>query len=312
MSLPTAASPQQGAFRHEALLYEGDDEFVALVAAFVSDGVAAGEPTLVVVDGDKIDRLRARVDGSELVRFADMAQVGRNPARIIPAWRAFADAHAGGAMRGVGEPISAARSHDELVECQQHESLLNMAFADTPDFWLLCPYDTAALRPDVIDVARGTHPLVRTGDKRGESETYHGDVVSLLDAPLPEPTADVAVFPLRPGRLRELRSSLAGSARTAGLDDERVADLVVAANEIASNSLLFGGGHGAVRLWRDDAVVCEVRDAGTITDPLIGRRLPGFDEHDSRGLWMVNQLCDLVQVRSSAAGTVVRLHVRPD
>jgi anti-sigma regulatory factor (Ser/Thr protein kinase) len=28
------------------------------------------------------------------------------------------------------------------------------------------------------------------------------------------------------------------------------------------------------------------------------------------GLWLANQVCDLVQVRSSPAGTTVRLHVR--
>ena len=29
-----------------------------------------------------------------------------------------------------------------------------------------------------------------------------------------------------------------------------------------------------------------------------------------RGVWLANQLCDLVQIRSGAAGTVVRLHAR--
>jgi hypothetical protein len=52
-----------------------------------------------------------------------------------------------------------------------------------------------------------------------------------------------------------------------------------------------------------------VRDAGHITEPLIGRSRSGSGP-DS-GLWLVNQLCDLVQIRSSASlGTVVRLRVR--
>ena len=29
-----------------------------------------------------------------------------------------------------------------------------------------------------------------------------------------------------------------------------------------------------------------------------------------KGLWLVNQLCDLVQARTSHAGTVARLHMR--
>ena len=34
------------------------------------------------------------------------------------------------------------------------------------------------------------------------------------------------------------------------------------------------------------------------------------DRAGGRGLWIANQLCDLVQVRSGAAGTTVRLHAR--
>ena len=96
------------------------------------------------------------------VTFADMAEVGVNPARIIPAWREFVDAHAGRGrrLRGIGEPIWAQRSPDELVECQRHEALLNLAFAGAEDFWLLCPYDVEALDPDVIAKAHHSHPAV--------------------------------------------------------------------------------------------------------------------------------------------------------
>ena len=63
-------------------------------------------------------------------------------------------------LRGIGEPIWADRSPDELVECQRHEALLNLAFADAGDFWLLCPYDVDALDPDVIAEAHHSHPAV--------------------------------------------------------------------------------------------------------------------------------------------------------
>jgi hypothetical protein len=38
----------------------------------------------------------------------------------------------------------------------------------------------------------------------------------------------------------------------------------------------------------------------------VGRRPPGQEDHDS--VWLANQVCHLVQVRSSDAGTAVRLH----
>lgn len=312
MTTPTATPADVGTFRHEALIYSGDDEFVSRVATFIGDAVAAGEPTLVVVGEHKISALRAAGCDHDLVRFADMADVGANPARIIPYWRDFAGEHQGTAIRGVGEPISRERGSAELAECHQHEALLNLAFADTRDFYLLCPYDGASLDADVIQSARRSHPYVLTDDVHTDSETYAGlDAISvILDAPLPEPLSPPAEYQLRPGPLAEFRAFVADRARAAGLDPERTSDLVVAANEIVSNSVLYGGGSARVRVWREDAVICEVRDAGRITNALIGRQVPGVGEHDSRGLWMVNQLCDLVQVRSSTEGTVVRLHMR--
>ena len=86
--------------------------------------------------------------------------------------------------------------------------------------------------------------------------------------------------------------------------------MVVAVNEVATNSVRHGGGRGMVRIWHDaDRVVCEVRDAGLIRDPLTDRRRPDSDPTAARGLWLANQLCDLVQIRSLPGRSVVRLHM---
>jgi anti-sigma regulatory factor (Ser/Thr protein kinase) len=96
----------------------------------------------------------------------------------------------------------------------------------------------------------------------------------------------------------------------AGLEEARTTDLVLAVDEVATNSLRHGGGRGTLQIWREDgAVVCEVRDAGRIQDPMAGRERPALDRDGGRGLWMVNQLCDLVQLRTLPAGAVVRLHL---
>src|SRR5206468_1362464 len=100
------------------------------------------------VPGRKGDLLRDALDeDAGRVHFADMAQVGANPARIIPAWSAFVQGSAepGRRMRGIGEPIWADRSPDELVECQHHEELINVAFDGAAPMDLLCPYDKRAL-----------------------------------------------------------------------------------------------------------------------------------------------------------------------
>ena len=133
-------------FRHEALLYAGERDFVERAVAFIENGIAAGEPTLVVVDRRKIARLRERLrSDSALVAFADMSEVGANPAHLIPALRGFVDGHpADQALRVMGEVIWPGQSEDALAEYQRHEALTNMAFAGS-NLWAICPYDVSAL-----------------------------------------------------------------------------------------------------------------------------------------------------------------------
>jgi hypothetical protein len=79
----TRRASRDASFRHDALFYAGTDGFVTRTSAFIRDAIAEGEPTLVVVSEDKIELLRRELGGDpDGVRFADMLQVGRNPARI--------------------------------------------------------------------------------------------------------------------------------------------------------------------------------------------------------------------------------------
>jgi anti-sigma regulatory factor (Ser/Thr protein kinase) len=131
-----------------------------------------------------------------------------------------------------------------------------------------------------------------------------------LTSPLVDAPADAACLTFERGPLRDVRALVARCAEDAGLAPERIADFVLAANEVATNSIVHGGGFGAVRVWHDDAaLVCEVADAGHIEDPLAGRRRPSGETIGGRGLWIANRLCDLVQLRSSPSGTIVRLHM---
>jgi len=303
-------------FRHEALLYRGEDEFVARVEPVVREGAAAGGAVMVAVSDRKIGRLREALGpaGAD-VTFADMDDIGANPGRIIHAWHEWAAPHlaARRPVRGVGEPISASRTPDELVECQRHEELLNVAFGPGPGWLLVCPYDTAALEPAVIAECRCSHPVVLENGAAHESSEYRGvdAIVEPFTPPLPEPdgTPDELAFDL--SQLGDVRRRVAGVAARAGLDAERSDDLVVAVHEVAANSVRHGGGRGVLRTWRGDrCVTCEVRDPGYIAEPLVGRLRPSAAVEGGHGMWLANQLCDLVQVRSSRAGTTVRLIVR--
>jgi anti-sigma regulatory factor (Ser/Thr protein kinase) len=113
--------------------------------------------------------------------------------------------------------------------------------------------------------------------------------------------------------LRPVRRLVSTEAARAGFTSASIADLVMAVGEVATNSIQHGGGAGTLRIWRDgDVLVCEIRDRGHFDDPLADRRRPAPRQDGGRGLWLVNQLCDLVQVRSFTTGTTVRLHMPRD
>ena len=307
------------AFRHEALLYAGDDDFVTSTGSFIRDGLTNDEPTLVVVSAKKIAMLKDSLGrDAQAVLFADMNNVGMNPARIIPAWRDFVAEHGvdGRRLRGIGEPIWKGRGPAELVESQRHEALLNVAFAGGQAWYLLCPYDTESLEPEVVEEAFRSHPFTsHSSNGKAESPHYVGlEVESVpFDAPLPEPLGEPPEFTFQMGPMGGLRRLVAWHALDAGLSSAKTSDLVLAVTEVAGNSLKHGGGEGVLRIWQDPATLyCEVRDNGYIRQPLVGREKPSLDTESGRGLWLVNQLCDLVQVRTNESGTVVRLHMNRD
>jgi anti-sigma regulatory factor (Ser/Thr protein kinase) len=302
-------------FSHEALLYAGEDEFLEGTIPFVREGVDAGEPVLLALSAPRLERIEDELDGDrEAVFLADLSDVGANPARIIPAWRRFAEEHSTSELpvRGIGEPIWPGRTPDELVEAQRHESLLSLAFADGPPFRLLCTYDTRALGDDVIAEALRTHPCVVENGVRRRSGAYRGPrrAAELFADPLPAPPASVRELRFDLESLARVRRLVSRRTAKAGLDPARANDFVVAVNEVATNSVRHGGGTGTLRLWMGTRwLVCEIEDSGEIDDPLAGRQEPTAEQLDGRGLWIANQVCDLVQVRSVPAGTVVRMHL---
>jgi anti-sigma regulatory factor (Ser/Thr protein kinase) len=311
------AAPEQESrsYRHEAFLYAGLSGFLQGTLPFIREAIVAGEPTLIMVNGQKIHALRRELRGdASRLRFADMAEVGANPARIIQAWRDFLTEVASPASRarGIGEPIWAGRTEAELEECQRHEALLNIVVAD-PGFWLMCPYDTSSLRPGLIDEARRSHPFVREEGISRTSGAFPG--VDALAGPfegsLPEPPPDAAALDFDDANLGQVRSFVLAQAESAGMSADRAAELALAVNEVATNSLLHGGGQGSLHAWRTPAgLVHEVRDQGHISDPLVGRERPAPLRGGGRGLWLANQLCELVQIRSTSTGVTVRLHAR--
>lgn len=301
-------------FQHEAFFYGDLDEFLGRTVPFLREALEGGEPALVAVSRLRIDALRDELgsDG-EQVQFDDMEALGSNPARIIPFWHRFLEERGGldRPIRGIGEPVWPGRSAAEIDECQRHESLLNYAFWDGPAWRLLCPYDSSELEDEVLEAAHGSHAIVSGSGScpdrwSGAAPDLHS--ISPFAGALPQRAPEATVFDFDRSLLHEARVLVASEAERMGLSSERGFDLIAAVGELTANSVRHGGGEGVLSIWRGSgSVIVEVKDDGVIEEPLAGRRRPSSSQDGGRGLWMINQLCDFVQVRSDEHGTAVRV-----
>lgn len=86
---------------------------------------------------------------------------------------------------------------------------------------------------------------------------------------------------------------------------------VVAVNEITTNAVRHGGGHGRLRLWRKgDRLYCEITDSGPGLPP--GPRPAGAPEVTSatgRGLLLARHGANRMTITSGSGGTSVLLEV---
>jgi anti-sigma regulatory factor (Ser/Thr protein kinase) len=319
---------------HFALFYRDLDDYAHAIADFLQAGAAAGEPALVALPGIRQEQVRLALnrvgEPGEVGRlgtaaaasmtatralaptiFTDMLELGRNPARIMPAIQAFIDRAAGEPIRFVGEPIWPGRSPAEICEATRHEALINLAFKPT-SATILCPYDVAGLPEGVIADARRTHPVVISDGRPERSRTFAGPdgMPAGCDSPLAGVPAD-AIVAAYARDLRAVRTMVQDEARKAGLPQPRAVDLVLAVSEVAANTLRHTAAGGTISMWQAEGeLICQLADTGHITDPLAGRRSPDRDHPGGQGLWLVNQVCDLVELRTGHEGTVARLHMR--
>jgi anti-sigma regulatory factor (Ser/Thr protein kinase) len=80
---------------------------------------------------------------------------------------------------------------------------------------------------------------------------------------------------------------------------------------VAANTLRHTNSSGTLAIWHDgDEIVAEIHDEGKITDPAAGQRRPAADATGGHGLWLVRQVCDLVELRSDQSGTTIRMHMK--
>ena len=313
---PAPPAETEERFEHPALFYSSDDEYLNGTIPFIDKGLAADEPVAVAVPRHNLESIRGALgDAAERVLLVDMGEAGANPGRIIPGvLRAFTDSHPDRRVRIIGEPIWPGRSEAEYTACVQHEALVNLAFDGRP-VTKLCPYDTGRLDQRIIADAGTTHPVLIDRAGQRPSDRYDPErALADCNRPLTRAPASAVERAADFATLDNARWFVTAYGRRAGLAATQLIDLEIALTELLTNSIDHGGGVGTFRVWTDAGhLVCEVNDAGEITDPLAGRRPTDETGHHGRGLLLVNQIADLVRMHTGPRGTTVRIFLRlPD
>ncbi|GAA3904509.1 anti-sigma factor RsbA family regulatory protein [Actinoplanes auranticolor] len=307
------AADARPAFTHSAFFYDSDTAYGSTLAAFIRDGLAHDEAVAVAANAHCTGLLRDALaaDAAE-VRFLPAEEWYVRPVRTIAGWSQLLRAAASSgrsSMRLIGHTTPAHGARGWV----RFESALNSSLAGLRGH-LLCPYDRSNLPAATVRTAELTHPRLYD-DGWLESAGYEPPERLLTELPEPpypvtgEPVIAVPVHDSVAGLRAQVR---ARAAAEGWLPADRVENLLLALSEVATNGIRHGGEHRELRVWlTDDAVVCEVTDDGRVPPgPLAGYLPPRPGRIGGMGLWLVQQLCDAMAIRSVDGLTRARFALR--
>jgi anti-sigma regulatory factor (Ser/Thr protein kinase) len=316
------AAANRSSHVHEALFYESDDDLLKLVVPFVEEGLAASEPTLVVINDDAAELLRGAVGGPGLV-FLDGRHRRHDPASRIAHHREIVSGHvAGGAehVRVVGE-VPHTGHGSPWDWWARYEATINHAYAELP-LWNVCPYDLRITPADVVEDVTRTHPwLAGDGGSRVTNPRYQDprEFLGARPAPVPdrlEATAAPRVDLLDPTPAAA-RTAVRANGQLLPVGAFDLDDVVMCVNEVVTNALAHGRPPVRLRLWSTaERIVVSVSDRGPGPgDPFVGL-LPGERSGAAGaanggsaglGLWIAHQMASHVTLDSTGGGFTVRL-----
>jgi DNA-binding GntR family transcriptional regulator len=295
---------------HRALIYRDEPELLAATVPFVLEGLDASERVLAVTTPQSAEALgRALGRRAGEVEFRDSGDWYLLPSHTLLSYERYIEQSDRPRVRVIGEVAWSGVSPAPMGEWIRYESILNVAFASQP-VTFMCPYDVRALPERIVADARRTHPELADGTTVSSSRDFVDAATLLreLDAePLEPPRAPVSECAIDRD-LRAVRGFILDQVKRAGVRGKAIQDAFLAVQDVAADVV----GRGSLRAWVDEGeLVFEVRDDGTaIGDPMVGQLTSDPSQRsEPRGLWLARLLCDLVEVRSTDRGLVVRLHI---
>src|SRR5256885_2203984 len=264
-------------FRHNALVYESTDEYLALVVPFLKAGIEAGEGAVVahMKAGLAVMREALGAEAAQGAFFDGSAAYPRAPGTLAAYHRVFVEQFRKTPMLRAVADVQFGPDPDEWDLWTGYEAMFNRSFEHLPA-WVLCSYHANGTPDPIIEGVWQTHPEVVAGDSLKRSDHYEDpDHLLRRITPAPAPLTGLHPIPFGSGA-EDLREQLARELAADKISEAQSLDLLLAATEIANNAIQYGGGIREVRVGRAQGrFVCEIVDRGDgFDDPAAGYLAP--------------------------------------
>jgi anti-sigma regulatory factor (Ser/Thr protein kinase) len=296
------------ALRHNALIYESQDQYLAQAVPFLEAALEAGEGAIVAntKSGIAIMREALGAHASE-VTFVDVSAAYTRPARTLAAYhKVYAEQlRRTPTLRAVAD-VQFGPDPREWDLWIGYEAVFNRSFGHLPA-WVLCSYNANGTPDPIIEGVWQTHPEVVDGDTWTPSRQYESpDSLLRRITPPPETLPELRSISCGPGP-EQLRERLAPELIAAGIGEGKTLEMLLAATEIANNAVQHGGGIEDVRVGQAHGrFVCEITDRGPgVDDPAAGYLAPRAGK--GTGLWVARQLAWRIEFFRSPTGFTARI-----
>src|SRR3954447_9156849 len=252
------------ALRHNALVYESKDEYLARAVPFLKAGIELGEGAVVAHTKPGLAMMREAL-GPEAARvtFVDVSAAYTRPARTLAAYHQVyvEQLRKTPTLRAVAD-VQFGPDPNEWDLWTGYEAVFNRSFGHLPA-WVLCSYDANGIPDPVIEGVWQTHPEVLAEEVWSASEHFEDpDRLLRRVTPTPVPLAGLRSIGFG-GDLEELRERLARELVAQGVSPEQSLDMLLAVTEVGANAIEHGGGIVDVRHGRAGGrFVCEILDGG--------------------------------------------------
>jgi anti-sigma regulatory factor (Ser/Thr protein kinase) len=278
------------------------------VVPFAQEGIAAGEPTLLLVRPETATAVLNRIGrSSHLTTLPALGQPGRAASDLRATDALLTEYTASGTrVRILNQEPSVPQAcwHD----WRRLEAGVNIAF-DRYHAWAACVYDRRLLSAEMVHDLNATHPWLGQGRTHRRNDRYQDPLTFLgrhIDAPSDPIEHSSPSAELLDPTPATARAAVAGFAIHCQLPAPEVEHAVFATHEAVSNAIQHGRPPVLLRLWAQPGrLTTTVTDNGPgPTDPLLGLLPPEPPRHTGLGLWLSHQLVDIAHRRHPAGYTI--------